>query len=61
MSSAGAQITSQSWGTVLPFLPGILNAPVQSGLKIDLRGSVSNEGSDKIGHTRYTVLRYPAN
>ncbi len=61
MSSAGAQITSQSWGTVLPFLPGILNAPVQSGLKIDLRGSVSNEGSDIIGLTSYTVLRYPAN
>lgn len=61
ISSAGAQVTIQSWGTILSFLPGILDSTVQNGLKIDLRGSVSNPGSDTIGLTSYTVLRYPAN
>jgi hypothetical protein len=61
LSSSGAQLTTQSWGTVLAFLPGIVNAPVQNGVKVDLLGSLSKEGSDSIRLTNFTVLRYPGN
>ena len=61
ITSAGAQITVQSWGTVLPFLPQILNSPAQSGVRIALLGSLLNAGSDSVTLTNYTVLRYPAN
>ena len=60
-SSTGAQVTVQSWGTVLAFLPGILSAPAQNGVKVDLLGAVSRAGSDSIALTSYTVLRYPNN
>ncbi|MDQ1471534.1 MAG: hypothetical protein QOJ99_3014 [Bryobacterales bacterium] len=59
VTSGGAQITVQSWGSVLPFLPAITNATVQNGVKVDLLGSVSKQGSDSITLTNYTVLRYP--
>lgn len=61
IGAGGAQITIQSWGTVLAFLPGIVSAPAQSGLKVDLRGDVSTPGSDSLALTSFTVLRYPAN
>jgi hypothetical protein len=61
VSATGAQLTVQSWGTVLPFLPAILSSPVQSGVKVDLRGQVTTAGHDTIGLSNYTVLRYPAN
>ena len=61
ISATGAQLTVQSWGTVLPFLPAILSSPVQSGVKVDLRGQITTAGSDTIGLSNYTVLRYPAN
>ncbi|MES1257589.1 MAG: hypothetical protein ABUS51_04130 [Acidobacteriota bacterium] len=61
IGASGAQLTVQSWGTVLSFLPAIVSAPTQSGVKVDLLGAISTEGSDSIGLTSYTVLRYPAN
>jgi hypothetical protein len=61
VTGSGAQITVQSWGTILPFLPAILNSPLQGGVRIALRASLSNPGSDMINLTNYTVLRYPAN
>jgi hypothetical protein len=61
LSSTGAQVTAQSWGTVLAFLPGILSAPAQNGVKVDLLGALSRAGSDGIALTSYTVLRYPRN
>jgi hypothetical protein len=61
ITGTGAQISVQSWGTLLPFLPAILNSPLQGGVRIDLRASISNAGSDLIHLTNYTVLRYPAN
>jgi len=61
LSTAGALITLQSWGTVLPFLPGILGAPLQNGVQLDLRGSVSHEGNDAVALSGFTVLRYPGN
>jgi hypothetical protein len=61
LSSTGAQVTVQSWGTVLAFLPGILSAPAQNGVKVDLLAALSRAGSDSIALTSYTVLRYPRN
>jgi hypothetical protein len=61
ITGAGAQISVQSWGTVLSFLPGILNAPAQAGLSVDFRASMAQMGSDSVTLTNFTVLRYPAN
>ena len=59
VTSTGAQVSVQSWGTVLPFLPGILNAPLQAGLQVNLRAALAAVGSDSVTLTNYTVLRYP--
>ena len=59
VTSNGAQITLQSWGSLLAFLPGILNAPAQNGIRVDFLAALSKEGSDSIRLTNYTVLRYP--
>jgi hypothetical protein len=61
ISSTGAQLTTQSWGTVLSFLPGVISSPAQSGLNVDFRGEMSAAGTDSLALTSYTVLRYPAN
>jgi len=58
--STGAQVCIESWGTVLPFLPGILNAPVQLGVQVDFRAALLLVGPDSVTLTNYTVLRYPA-
>ena len=59
--ASGAQVSVESWGTVLPFLPGIVGAPAQSGLKFDFRAALAAVGPDSVTLTNYTVLRYPAN
>jgi hypothetical protein len=61
ISSTGAQLTTQSWGTVLGFLPGVISAPAQSGLSVAFRGEMAAAGTDSLALTSYTVLRYPAN
>jgi hypothetical protein len=61
ITAGGAQLNVESWGTVLPFQPGILNAPAQPGLKVDFRASLSAAGADTVTLTNYTVLRYPGN
>jgi len=61
ITGTGAQVGVQSWGTILPFLPAILNSPLQGGVRIGFSASLSNPGSDLINLTNYTVLRYPAN
>jgi hypothetical protein len=61
VTSTGAQVSVQSWGTVLSFLPGILNAPLQAGLQVNLRAALAAVGPDSVTLTNYTVLRYPAN
>jgi hypothetical protein len=61
ITATGAQLSVQSWGTILPFLPAILNSPVQNGVRIDLLAALLNAGSDTVTLTNYTVLRYPAN
>ena len=60
VSTLGAQITTESWGTVLPLLPGIVSTGVQNGLKIDILGKLTSLGTDVISLTNFTVLRYPA-
>lgn len=61
ISAAGAQLNLESWGTVLPFLPGIVTAPAQQGLEVTFRGALSQTGPDTLTLTNYAVLRYPAN
>jgi hypothetical protein len=51
----------QSWGTVLSFLPGIVSAPLQSGVQVNLQAEMASAGSDSLTLTSYTVLRYPSN
>ena len=61
IAANGAQISIESWGTVLPFLPAILKSPAQPGICIELRGRMGISGNDSITLTNYTVLRFPAN
>ena len=61
VAATGAEISTESWGTVLPFLPGILSSPAQAGLPVNFRAALATAGSDTISLTNYTVLRYPGN
>jgi hypothetical protein len=61
ITSAGAQLSVESWGTVLSYLPGILNAPLQPGVKVDFRAALSQAGADTVALTNYTILRYAGN
>ena len=61
INAAGAQLSVQSWGTVLGFLPGILSSPAQAGLRVDFEGRLSLAGTDTVSLTNFTVLRYPGN
>ena len=62
ITATGAQVSVESWGTVLPFLPGILNAPVASRISKWISGPRSQRRA-RIASTltNYTVLRYPGN
>jgi hypothetical protein len=61
ISDAGAQITTESWGTVLSFLPGIASSPALPGLRVEIRGKLSTAGDDVLKLISYTILRYPGN
>jgi hypothetical protein len=61
IAASGAEISTESWGTVLPFLPGILSSPAQAGLQVNFRAALGTAGSDTVSLTNYTVLRYPGN
>ncbi len=61
VTATGAEISLESWGTVMSFLPGILNAPSQAGLEIVFQAAMSRGGGDSVALTNYTVLRYPGN
>jgi hypothetical protein len=60
LTSTATQITTESWGTVLPFLPGIYAAAPEAGIKVDLLGRV-DAAADAVAVTNFTVLRYPGN
>jgi hypothetical protein len=59
ITTGGVQLSVESWGTVLPFVPGILNAPTQAGLEVVFSAALAQAGSDSVTLTNYTVLRYP--
>ncbi len=60
ITTAGTQLSVESWGTVLTLLPAIVTSPLQNGVQINLRADVSKPGSDTVTLTNYTVLRYPS-
>lgn len=60
ISSSGAQLSIESWGTVLSLLPAIVTAPAQNGVQVNLKADVSNPGNDTVTLTNFTVLRYPS-
>jgi hypothetical protein len=61
IGTGGVQMTVQSWGTVLSFLPAIVSAPVQNGVSLSFRGQLLAASGDSLALTSFTVLRYPAN
>lgn len=61
LSSTGAQLSVESYGTVLSFLAALTSSPVQNGVVVDIRGQITTPGSDRLALTNYTVLRYPGN
>ncbi len=61
IDSSGAQVSTQSWGTILNFLPGVQTIPAASGVKIDFQGQLSVSGPDTLTLRNFTVIRYPAN
>ena len=58
--AAGAQLDTQSWGTVLPFSATLGSATdsYTGGLTIDFRGMLAQTG-DTLTLANYTVVRFP--
>jgi hypothetical protein len=58
--ATGAQLDSQSWGTVLPFSASVASATdsYTSGLTIDFQGMLAQTG-DTLTLANYTVVRFP--
>jgi len=58
--AAGAQLSSQSWGALLPFSATVGSATdsYASGLTIDFQGMLAQAG-DTLTLANYTVLRFP--
>ena len=56
----GAQLDSQSWGTVLPFSATVASAAdsYAGGLTIDFQGMLAQTG-DTLTLANYTVVRFP--
>ena len=58
--ATGAQLDSQTWGTVLPFSASVASATdsYTSGLTIDFQGMLAQTG-DTLTLANYTVVRFP--
>ncbi len=58
--AAGAQLNSQSWGTLLPFSATVGSATdsYTSGLTVDFQGMLAQTG-DTLTLGNYTVVRFP--
>jgi hypothetical protein len=58
--AAGARLSSQSWGSVLPFTAGVSACADAwaNGLTLDFQGSVVQPG-ETVTLRNYTVLRLP--
>jgi hypothetical protein len=61
VTATGALLSVQSWGTVLPFLPALITAPLQTGVEVTFQAAMTGVGPDSVTLNNYTVLRYPAN
>jgi hypothetical protein len=61
LTAGGAQLSLVSWGTLLPLLPGTIDAPQQSGLSVDFLADLAQTAPDTVTLTNFTVLRYPGN
>jgi hypothetical protein len=61
IAATGAQITVQSWGTVLSFLPAIVTSPVQATVNVSFQAQMAGVTEDSVALTSYTVLLYPSN
>jgi hypothetical protein len=61
VTATGALLSIESWGTVLPFAPALVNAPLQAGLEVTFRAQMLGTGPDSVALTNYTVTRYPGN
>jgi hypothetical protein len=61
IGASGAILTTESWGTVLQFLPAILTSATQNGVQVSLAASVGSSTSDSVRLVSFTVLRYPSN
>ena len=61
VTTTGALLSVQSWGTVLPFIPALINAPLQAGLEVTFKAALTTVGPDSVTLTNFTVLRYPGN
>jgi len=60
IETAGAQLSQQSWGTVLPFAAGVAGATdaYSSGITINFQGELA-QAADTLTLGGYTVLRLP--
>jgi hypothetical protein len=58
--TTGAQLSAQTWGTVLPFTAAVGSAPdgYTGGLTIDFQAKVAN-AADQVSLRNYTVVRIP--
>jgi hypothetical protein len=58
--AAGAQLSTQSWGTVLPFTAGVaLSADgYAAGIAVNFQGKLA-QGGDTLSLANYTVVRLP--
>jgi hypothetical protein len=58
--AAGAQLSAQSWGTVLPFSAALAAATdaYTSGLTVNFQGNLAQAG-DTLTLANYTVVRLP--
>lgn len=59
--AAGAQLSFQSWGAVLPFSAGVANASdaYGTGLTIDFQGNLASASGDTLTLRNFTVVRLP--
>ena len=58
--TSGAQLSAQSWGTVMPFSAAVASstATYSSGLTLNFQGTLAASG-DMLGLSHYTVVRLP--
>lgn len=61
ISASTADVSVQSWGSVLPLQAAISTVALQSEVVVALKGRLVNAiSSDSLRLTNYTVLRYPS-